>query len=782
MRRLRFLGVSSLLAFLALAFVAGNNPAWRARAQASIAAQISSPASTTARSAGNAVPAIVATNVEVRALAVSPRSADPSAQLLTSTAAPVQLFLASGAQPNRLSSFALPTTRAASATTAPVSASNLAVIAGTGVAGSLGDGGEATAAQFNFNLAGLSNRSGITVASDGTIYVADTNNATIRAIAGPSSSEPGIVRSVAGRWAPSQNVELSEPLGIALDRAGNLYIADHAANSIDILYGAMSAKSGTLESFASFNAPSSVAVSPDGRTVFVASSDSGAIVAVNTKTHAVRDAGVIAGPQFPAALLSATSARAVPQGLATDGAGNLFISYAIWNSSEAADSSATQDTTSFAPTGEILRLDAFTAKTTTAARGLANPGEIGFDANGDLFVSSQGTNQILKFSALGVPATGVSLTPPCSLLNPPCFPGTVTDFGDVPVGGSTDSTALQSFQFTNNTSVALTSVASSFSGGNANDFTVQNSSCTSTLAANASCNFNVAFTPTANATTGCQDPPSGAQRCANLSVTYAGATSPLLAPVTGLADDFQIVCVSTTSVICVPSAAGGTVQITIQAGYSATYQFAIMPDANFSGPVTLRCPTDLPASPAGTTGQPTTCGISAGTSVTEPLISSLVIDVTAGTPAPFNVTFQTTNGAGAQFPPSTGTGSSEKRTLVLAASSAANNRPGPAAHSATHASSALSRFSMSTLVVLVSALVLAISFLAFQFFVGTGRKRALKPAIALVALLLGVTLFAGCHHTTKITITSTPAGTYQLTVNGAAQNTSRGFTMTLIVQ
>jgi sugar lactone lactonase YvrE len=785
-RRLRFFGVVTLLAFVSLAVVARNFPA--SHAQVASAAAQRAQTSAAGQTAKHVPAAIVAANLASRGLALSPRSADASAQALAVSSAPVQLFLATADQPNKLFSFALahsaaiPEASASSVTTRipaavpvfagasfPSNIANLAVLAGTGTPGSVGDGGEASAAEFNLSSASFSNRSGIDVASDGTIYIADTINATIRAIAGPSSSEPGIVRSVAGRWASRQNVELSEPLGIALDRAGNLYIADHAANSIDILYGANSAKSGDLETFASFNSPTSVAVTPDGRTVFASSSDTGAVIAINTQTRAVRDAGVIAGPQFPSALLKSQNARAIPQGLATDGAGNLFLSYAISNSNTVSTDTA----------GEILRLDAFTAKTTSVAHGLANPGEIAVDVNGDLFVSNQSARQILEFAALAVPATGVALTPPGGA-------GTTTDFGDVPIGGSTDSTALQSFQLSNNTASAITGVVASFSGGNSSDFTVQNTSCTNALAAGASCNFNVAFTPTANATTACEDPASAAQRCANLSVNYAGATLPLLAPVTGLADDFQIACVNATGVVCVPSEAGGTVQITITAGYSATYQFQIVPDANFSGPVTLRCPTDLPASPVNTTGQPTTCGISAGTSVTEPLVTSLVVDVTAGTPAPFNVTIQTTNSAGDQFPPSTTTAaSSTVGTLILAASSGANSGTPFTPQDAPRPAASRIYFSPLTLAALLSLALLFVALFASRvlvFFTPRPRKRALAPALAFLALLVGVTVFAGCHRKTTVTIANTPAGTYQLTVNGSAQNTSRGFTMTLVVQ
>src|SRR5690349_16599580 len=67
----------------------------------------------------------------------------------------------------------------------------LQLVAGVGQAGSLGDGGPATSAQLDLAADSLVERSGIAVAPDGTIFIADTRNSTIRSVGAAASSEPG---------------------------------------------------------------------------------------------------------------------------------------------------------------------------------------------------------------------------------------------------------------------------------------------------------------------------------------------------------------------------------------------------------------------------------------------------------------------------------------------------------------------------------------------------------------------------------------------------------------
>ena len=757
MRLLRILCVLAVMSFAALALgMALRDPANRSHAQNQVEIQASTaaPAQSSSLAASSATgpvsstgaaAAVVAANVGIRTLAVVPQYSEAVAA--SSTAAPAELYLTSVDRPDQVFSYLVRATPNA----APANAAKLLAIvaAGVGTVGSIGDGGAASAAELDLALTDFAMRSEIAVAPDGTLFIADTGNATIRTVAGAATSEPSIFRSVAGRWAPRQNVELTEPFGVALDRSGNLFIADHGANAVIEMYGAASPKAGQLEVLAHMVSPAAVAVTPDGNTVFAASPDTGVVVAVDTRTHVLRSVAVNSAPLFAAAPANSTGARIIPQGLAVDGAGNLFIAY----------------TAAGGNTDQILRLDAFSSKVTVAARGLSAPGNISFDAQGDLFVANQGMRQILKFTAMGAPATGVTLTAPGNCTN------ATTTFCDQVIGGTSPTAP---FELSNNTGSAITGITASFSAGNTSDFTISNSSCATSLAANASCAYNVAFTPTASATTACTGGAAANTRCATLSVNYTGATAPLTAEASGVADDYQIACMTTSIFTCPPPTNAATYQITISQGYPATFQLQIVPDDTFNGSVTLLCPTNLPSAPAGSAGNPTVCGISAGSTVSLPLANTITLPVTAGTAVPFNVTFQTTTTSGKQFPAAVTTAA--KRIGALAGffssrsgGSANSDRSGRGPNQAAPA--------LAVSVVLIAALAL-LALLARQ-----KRLPRMIVAVTFGAALAICAVLGGCGHSnsTANVIPYTPTGTYLLTVHGSVQNASRGFTMTLVV-
>ena len=74
----------------------------------------------------------------------------------------------------------------------------------------------------NGNGARFCNPQGLAVDREGNIYVADTGNNTVRKITllGLVTTLPGLVEAVAG------NVRLNSPGGVAVDRVGNIYVAD----------------------------------------------------------------------------------------------------------------------------------------------------------------------------------------------------------------------------------------------------------------------------------------------------------------------------------------------------------------------------------------------------------------------------------------------------------------------------------------------------------------------------------------------------------------------------
>ena len=217
-------------------------------------------------------------------------------------------------------------------------------VAGTGVSGFTGDGLQAASAQ-------LSNPQGVAVDSGGSLYIADTANQRIRKI-----STAGVITTVAGTGpggsgtdgVPATQSRLFNPMGLALDAAGNLYIADSANNRVRMVspQGIISTVAGTgtagssgdgaNATAATLRNPEDVAVDSAGN-LYIA--DSG-----NTRVRKVDSKGIIttfaggsdniayadrctqdnmdAGDGTPAAKATLGSVSSV----AVDAAGNVFIS------------------------------------------------------------------------------------------------------------------------------------------------------------------------------------------------------------------------------------------------------------------------------------------------------------------------------------------------------------------------------------------------------------------------------------------------------------------------
>jgi len=104
----------------------------------------------------------------------------------------------------------------------------ITTIAGTGVAGFSGDGGPATAAQ-------LKNTSRLAIDRIGNIYVADFANERVRMI-----STSGIITTFAGNGVAAyisdgvaaSTTSFNGPTGLAVDTIGNVYIADQSNHRI----------------------------------------------------------------------------------------------------------------------------------------------------------------------------------------------------------------------------------------------------------------------------------------------------------------------------------------------------------------------------------------------------------------------------------------------------------------------------------------------------------------------------------------------------------------------
>ena len=93
----------------------------------------------------------------------------------------------------------------------------ITTVAGVGDPGYSGDGGPATSARLN-------DPAGVAVDAAGNLYIADTGNLRLRVV-----SPAGIITTAFGGPSPDPNAQLYGAGGVAIDTAGNIYVADNDA-------------------------------------------------------------------------------------------------------------------------------------------------------------------------------------------------------------------------------------------------------------------------------------------------------------------------------------------------------------------------------------------------------------------------------------------------------------------------------------------------------------------------------------------------------------------------
>jgi sugar lactone lactonase YvrE len=241
----------------------------------------------------------------------------------------------------------------------------LTVVAGNGTEGSDGDGNPATSAR-------LSHPSGVAVDTVGNLFIADTSNSRIRRVdarTGSITTVAGLPRAgFAGDGDLATSARLNQPTGVAVDKTGNLFIADrnnHRVRRVDARTGIVTTVAGNgTEGFggdggpatsARLNQPTRVAVDRAGN-LFIADVNNRCVRRVDAAT------GIIAtlDPSFRS-----------PGGVAVDRAGNLLVA----------------DPMNF----QVRRLNPRTGTVTTVANlgaELGRPVGLAVDAAGNLFVST----------------------------------------------------------------------------------------------------------------------------------------------------------------------------------------------------------------------------------------------------------------------------------------------------------------------------------------------------------------------------------------------------------
>ena len=290
----------------------------------------------------------------------------------------------------------------------------ISTFAGTGEYGFEGDGGPASAARL---------AAPIDVATDGAgnLYIADSNNRRIRKVDSSFAPFGAIIDTIAGTGEfgfsgdgeSALDAQLSLPWGVAVNDAGNLYIADYhnhrirkvdSAGVITTIAGTGEIGDGATASDAQLRGPPGVAVDGKGNT-YIADS-------ANHRIRQVDSAGIISTFAGTGEYgFSGDGGRALhaqlslPSSVAVDSAGNLYIT-------DTNNHRVRKVHTTFALFGVPISTVAGTGESGFGGDGgravdaqLSNPWGITLDGMGNLYIADANNHRVRKVDSAGVITT-----------------------------------------------------------------------------------------------------------------------------------------------------------------------------------------------------------------------------------------------------------------------------------------------------------------------------------------------------------------------------------------
>ena len=276
-----------------------------------------------------------------------------------------------------------------------------------GITGYTGDGGPAISARLNYPVGTVSDK-------QGNLFIADLNNHVVRKV-----SPSGVISTVAGvgtfgysgDGGPATSAQLWSPISVAIDTSGDLYILDFMTSVVRKVnkQGIISTivGNGTIgysgdggpANLARLNHPTDLAIDKTGN-IYIADKENKVVRKVNTSgmisTIAGNGTPGYAGDGGPA-----TAAQLTPYAVATDNASNLCIADG-WNSvirkvnaSGIISTFAGNGTYGYSGDGGLA----------TSAQFANSPNDIAFDHAGNLYAADYENQVIRKINTSGIIST-----------------------------------------------------------------------------------------------------------------------------------------------------------------------------------------------------------------------------------------------------------------------------------------------------------------------------------------------------------------------------------------
>jgi sugar lactone lactonase YvrE len=259
-----------------------------------------------------------------------------------------------------------------------------------------GRAGAAGAADGTGPAARFRTPKGVVVDGAGNVYVADSGNHAVRKIgpSGPVSTLAGRAGAAGGRRGADSTARFGDPTGLAVDGAGNVYVADPEHGSVHVI-----APSGKVSAVAAHVHMGAAGVAVDGAgNVFVADHWKHVVRKIAPSGDAIALAGTV-GKEGSADGAGDAAGFRFPKGVALGPAGEVYV----------ADSG--NDTIRKVDASGVVSTVAGTPRSTGAADGSAgaalldSPGDVAVDGAGNVFVADAGNGAIRKIAPSGLVST-----------------------------------------------------------------------------------------------------------------------------------------------------------------------------------------------------------------------------------------------------------------------------------------------------------------------------------------------------------------------------------------